>query len=176
MKLGIVVLTNQESGAAFTALSQHILDWYMGAPPVDYIAIYRKLELAGTSDADAGERAAMAARDSTSSPSLPLSRYAGTYNDRWYGDISIANENGKLVMRFSHSPSLTGELQHFQHDTFIARWADRELRADAYVTFALTPDGKVDQVKMAPVSAATDFSFDFQDLLLRPVSPPRMQP
>ena len=79
-------------------------------------------------------------------------------------------ENGKLVMRFSHSPSLTGDLEHFQYDTFIARWRDRELRADAYVTFALKPDGSIDQVKLAAVSPATDFSFDFQDLLLVPVS------
>jgi hypothetical protein len=28
----------------------------------------------------------------------------------------------------------------------------------------------VDEVKMAPVSPATDFSFDFQDLLLKPVA------
>jgi CubicO group peptidase (beta-lactamase class C family) len=41
--------------------------------------------------------------------------------------------------------------------------------ADAYVTFALNPDGSIDQVKMRAVSPATDFSFDVQDLLLRPV-------
>ena len=31
------------------------------------------------------------------------------------------------------------------------------------------PDGAIDQAKMAAVSPATDFSFDFQDLLLKPV-------
>ncbi|MBZ5557177.1 MAG: beta-lactamase family protein [Acidobacteriia bacterium] len=41
--------------------------------------------------------------------------------------------------------------------------------ADAYVTFALNPDGTIDQVKMRAVSPSTDFSFDFQDLLLKPV-------
>jgi hypothetical protein len=56
-----------------------------------------------------------------------------------------------------------------QYDTFVVRWRDRELRADAFVTFALTPDGAIDQAKMAAVSSATDFSFDFQDLLLKPV-------
>ena len=81
----------------------------------------------------------------------------------------IAEEGGKLVIRFSHTPALTGELEHWQHDTFIARWRDRELRADAYVTFALNPDGSIDQAKMRAVSPSTDFSFDFQDLLLRPV-------
>ena len=36
------------------------------------------------------------------------------------------------------------------------------------MTFALDPSGKVDQVKMRAVSPATDFSFDFHDLRLRP--------
>jgi hypothetical protein len=36
------------------------------------------------------------------------------------------------------------------------------------VTFALNPDGSIDQVKMKAVSPDTDFSYDFQDLLLRP--------
>jgi hypothetical protein len=36
------------------------------------------------------------------------------------------------------------------------------------VTFALNPDGSIDQAKMRAVSPATDFSFDFHDLLLKP--------
>ena len=75
-------------------------------------------------------------------------------------------------MRFSHTPALVGDLEHWQYDTFVARWRDRELRADAFVSFALDPGGKVDQVKMRAVSPATDFSFDFHDLLLRPVPSP----
>jgi len=126
----------------------------------------------GDSATAAEERSAVAKRDTASRPSLPLEKYAGTYRDAWYGDVIIALETGKLVMRFSHTPSLTGDLEHFQYDTFIARWRDRELRADAYVSFALKPDGSIDQVKMSAVSPATDFSFDFQDLLLLPQSPP----
>ena len=102
-------------------------------------------------------------------PSLPLERYAGTYRDIWYGDVAITQENGALVIRMTKTPSMVGDLVHWQYDTFVARWRDRELRADAYVTFALTPAGSIDQVKMAPTSPAVDFSFDFQDLLLRPV-------
>jgi hypothetical protein len=99
---------------------------------------------------------------------LPLASYAGTYNDPWYGDVTISLESGNLVIRFDHTPSLVGDLEHWQYDTFVARWRDRELRADAFVTFALNPDGSIDQAKMKAVSPATDFSFDFQDLLLKP--------
>ena len=86
----------------------------------------------------------------------------------WYGDIVLAMEGGKLAIRFVKTSALVGDLEHWQHDTFVARWRDRELRADAFVTFALNPDGTVDQVKMRPISPAVDFSFDFQDLLLKP--------
>ena len=40
---------------------------------------------------------------------------------------------------------------------------------DAYVTFGLGRDGNVEEVTLAPVSPAIDFSFDFQDLRLAPV-------
>ncbi|MGA3042528.1 MAG: DUF3471 domain-containing protein [Bryobacteraceae bacterium] len=101
-------------------------------------------------------------------PSLPLEKYAGNYTDAWYGDIAIALEQGKLIMRFSHTPALTGDLEHWQYDTFKARWRDRSLAADAFVTFALNADGSIRQVNMVPVSPLTDFSHDFQDLLLTP--------
>src|SRR5574341_81003 len=168
LRLGIAVFTNQEAGEAFEAITDRLLDHYLGAPLTDWIGPFATLKARGDSAVAAQERAAAARRDTASRPSLSLEKYAGTYRDAWYGDIAIALENGKLVMRFSHTPSLTGDLEHYQYDTFIARWRDRELRADAYVTFALQPDGSIDQVKMAAVSPATDFSFDFQDLLLKP--------
>ena len=167
-RLGIAVFTNQESGEAFQAITYRLLDHFLGGGTTDWIQVYRTLKARGDSAVAAQERASVAGRDTASRPSLPLDKYAGTYRDAWYGDVTIAIESGKLVMRFSHTPSLTGDLEHFQYDTFIARWRDRELRADAYVTFALKPDGSIDQVKMAAVSPATDFSFDFQDLLLVP--------
>jgi hypothetical protein len=98
-----------------------------------------------------------------------LEKYAGTYHDAWYGAIGITQQKDHLVMRFSHSPDLTGDLVHWQYDTFLVRWRDRTLRADAYVTFSLNPDGSVEEAKMKAASPATDFSYDFQDLLLKPV-------
>jgi Domain of unknown function (DUF3471) len=169
LRLGVVVLTNQESGFAFEAITYRVLDHYLGVKAPDYVGIYRGL--LAQNRAKLAELAAQAAgqRDSTAGPSLPLERYAGTYRDIWYGDVAITRENGGLVIRMTKTPSMVGDLVHWQYDTFVARWRDRELRADAYVTFALTPDGGIDQVKLAPTSPAVDFSFDFQDLLLRPV-------
>ena len=74
-----------------------------------------------------------------------------------------------MSIRFTHTPALVGDLVHWQNDTFLARWRDRELRADAYATFSLNPDGTVERLKMVPASEEVDFSFDFQDLVLKPV-------
>jgi CubicO group peptidase (beta-lactamase class C family) len=171
LNVGVAVLTNQESGAAFDSIAFRILDHYLGAPAFDWIDGYRTVVARAEAATAEEERRAATSRDTASKPSLAPARYAGTYRDAWYGDITIEAQDGRLVMRFSHTPLLVGDLEHWQHDTFVARWRDRELRADAYVTFALNPDGSIDQAKMRAVSPATDFSFDFQDLLLKPVRP-----
>jgi beta-lactamase family protein/uncharacterized protein DUF3471 len=61
----------------------------------------------------------------------------GVYTDAWYGDVAIVLEGARLATRFTKTPALIGDLEHYEYDTFIARWRDRELRVDAYVTFAL---------------------------------------
>jgi CubicO group peptidase (beta-lactamase class C family) len=174
-KLGVVVLTNQESTDAFNAITLKALDYYLGAPDIDYLARFSALRDSARVQLTRAAKQVSAARDSTSGPSLPLAGFAGRYEDAWYGDVVIAIEAGKLVMRFGHTPQLVGDLVHWQHDTFLVRWRDRELRADAYATFSLNPDGSIDALKMAPASPDVDFSFDFQDLLLRP-APKRTLP
>ncbi|MCC7034562.1 MAG: serine hydrolase [Acidobacteria bacterium] len=168
--LGVSVLTNQESGEAFNAIAYFVADAYLGAPSTDWVAAYTAVRARGLANVAAAELKSADARDTASKPSLPLARYAGTYTDAWYGDIVIEELGGRLSMRFTKTPALVGTMEHWQHDTFAVRWTDRELRADVFVTFALNPDGSIDQAKMQAVSPATDFSFDFQDLLLKPKS------
>jgi CubicO group peptidase (beta-lactamase class C family) len=167
-ELGIAVLTNQESGEAFDAIAYRIADHYLGALPTDWADAYQKVAARQQSSTAAADRNTATTRNTSSRPSLPPSKYTGTYTDAWYGDIIIELQGDKLVMRFSHTPSLVGDMEHWQYDTFAVRWRDRELRADAFITFALNPDGSIDQARMKAISPSTDFSFDFQDLLLRP--------
>lgn len=166
--LGISVLTNQESGAAFDSIAYRIADHYLGASSIDWLDAFKKLDARQKENFAKAEQKAASARNAESRPSLPLAKYAGTYTDDWYGDVAIEEKEGRLLIRFSRTPSLVGDLEHWQYDTFVAKWHDRELRADAFVTFALNPDGTIDQVKMVAASPAVDFSFDFHDLLLEP--------
>jgi CubicO group peptidase (beta-lactamase class C family) len=172
-RLGLVILTNSESDL-MAALTYRLLDDLLGAPRPrgDWVAAFAQAAQIARASADSTLQAARAGRDSASQPSLPLARYTGSYRDALYGDAGVALENGRLVLRFGRSPAFVGDLEHWQYDTFIARWRTKHLE-DAYVTFALNPDGSIDRFQMAAVSPLADFSFDYQDLLFRPVTTSR---
>jgi len=171
--LGVVVLTNAESGAAFNAVTYRVLDAYLNPDhATDWVAVYAKAVAKAAAHADDSYARHEAARDKAGKPSLPLAKYAGTYRDPWYGDVIVSQEHGKLRLRFGKTAQLAGTLTPWQHDTFVVRWDDRTLNADAFVSYALDADGAVREVRMEPISPLTDFSFDFQDLRLAPVTDP----
>jgi CubicO group peptidase (beta-lactamase class C family) len=171
-KLGVAILTNAESGGALSALQYRLLDQYMtGSAPTDWIQAIADLENEAHAKEKARLKGASATRASSSKPSLALAAYEGQYTDPWYGAMHIRRDGKKLIMSFARTPDLTGEMEHFQHDTFIVRWKERNFNADAYVTFALDHDGSIEHVKMKAVSTETDFSYDFHDLLFTPVKP-----
>ncbi len=169
-RLGIVVFTNGMT-LAYQALGWTVLDWALGAPKTDWGGLLLARDQGGQEADRTFEDSAQAARQQQVGPSLPLERLAGRYHDEWYGDVTLALEGGHLVLRWSHSPPYTADLEHWQYDTFRARMRERTI-ADAFVTFSLRPDGTVDRMLLAPVLPSTDFSFDYQDLLFRPVRTP----
>ena len=167
--LGVVILTNGEESGVLNAIGWHVLDFYLKGKDTDWVEPFRTLRDAQIADAARVEATAEAGRAKASAPSLDIASYAGRFRDAWFGEIALAVENGKLTFTAPDSPSLTGTLDHWQHDTFRAKWRDPTI-PDAFVTFALTPEGTVDSFKMQAVSPLADFSFDYQDLLFRPVT------
>lgn len=166
--LGVVILTNAEETNAYEAVLWHILDGYFGGPTQDYITVLKAKE--DKEHLAAGEtlQKAQHARAADSKPSLPLERYAGDYTDPWYGKVTIRPEQGALVLYFLRTKDGTAQLEHWQYDTFKAHWRGGPTE-DAFVTFALTPQGTVDHFTMAAVSPLADFSLDYQDLYFTPV-------
>jgi CubicO group peptidase (beta-lactamase class C family) len=169
-KLGIAILTNAESGGSLNALQWQLLGRLVDKDDsTDWIGAVASVE----EEMHAKEKARLAktgaARAAKSQPSLPRSAYDGDYQDPWYGIASIKHVGGRQLLTLSRTPDLSGELEHYQHDTFIVRWKERNFNADAYVTFALNPDGSIERMKMQPISTETDFSYDFQDLNFTPV-------
>jgi len=168
--LGIVILTNAEEGGAFESIVYRVLDSYFGLPPTEWTAAFKAAEDEQAKTAKLAMTESEKSRAADSKPSLPPDRYAGVYNDAWYGPITIKQESSGLVFSLDHTPKAVADLQHWQYDTFKAHWRDRTIE-DAFVTFTLKPDGSIDHFTMAAVSPLADFSFDYQDLWFIPGQP-----
>ena len=167
--VAVIVLTNQWSRAS-RAVTSEILNAYVSETPEDWVAIYSASAAERADEARKVVEEAFANRDADSTPSLPIESYVGTYRDPWYGEVFVERGEEGLVIRFSRSDLLTGPLEHFQYDTFVARWLDRSLHGDAYATFILGAAGEVEAIRMKMLSPDTDFSFDFHHLDLQQVA------
>ena len=171
LQLGIIVLTNQQEGGAFTSITNQIKDAYFGIKGTDRVAEYSGRRNQALADAkkltdsiwheinEAGKKVG----------NKDYSLYLGTYKDSWFGDVIISIKNGKLWFDSKRSPKLTGEMFAYKGNSFVVKWRDRSMDADAFVSFGLDENGKASSIKMKPISPLTDFSYDFQDLDLHRV-------
>jgi CubicO group peptidase (beta-lactamase class C family) len=167
-----IMLNSEDVGALF-AMREHLLDSVLGLPSPDWIATYKQVFDGVNARAIAALKTRAAVTHPERGPSQPLSSYAGVYRDPWYGTATITQDKkGALSMTFDRTPGLHGALEHVQYDTFRTHWAMPNVE-DAYVTFALKPDGSIDRMSMKAVSPTADFSWDYQDLRFSPVSRPK---
>lgn len=166
LNLGIVVLTNQQSGAAFTAITNTIKDSYLDIPYTNYVAMYSKREKDNIAESDktTTEVWATIANNLKEKKKTDLKKYAGFFVDNWFGKIELSEKKGKLFFKSIRSPQLAGEVFYYKDHTFAVKWNNRSFNADAFLYFEMDESGKPDALKMKPISDLTDFSYDFQDL------------
>ena len=76
--------------------------------------------------------------------------YAGTYTSQMYGDVTVAEENGKLVMRLGPAPNFVADLEHWHYDTFQIHWRPSVHYnfPRGFVTFTIDKNAKTDQLKI----------------------------
>jgi len=166
LNLGIVVLTNQQSGAAFTAITNTIKDSYLDIPYTNYVEIYSKREKDNIAEADktTAEVWAAVAKNQKDKLKIDYKKYTGLYVDNWFGKVELSEKKGKLFFKSIRSPQLAGEVFFYKDNTFAVKWNNRSFNADAFLFFEMDGTGKSDALKMKPISDLTDFSYDFQDL------------
>ena len=142
---GIVVLANQEE-ALIGATCYHLLDALFGEADTDWFAAYLAWRRRFLQEQQAARDKVIESRRTGTSSSLPLEAYAGTYHDVLYGEATVSREPDHLVLRFSHTPSFTGDLEHWHYDTFRIQWRD-PLIPPGLVTFPLTSRAQIDEMK-----------------------------
>jgi CubicO group peptidase (beta-lactamase class C family) len=151
-KVGLVILTNLNGTTLPQALMYKIFDFYLSAPQRDWSSELLKVEKRLEATAKAAEKKAEAERAKDTSPSLPLEKYAGTFQSDMYGETKVSLENQKLVVRFG--PNFTGDLQHWHYDTFRVTWRD-PMQGKGFVSFRLNTQGKADVVNIENISEFT---------------------
>ncbi|MEC5156912.1 serine hydrolase [Chryseobacterium sp. MP_3.2] len=170
MKLGIIVLTNQQSGAAFSAITNTVKDSYLGMPQKDWLKTYGDRMAKVNADYAKDKKEIFATSEEfkkEKSSQIKSEQIVGTYIDPWFGEVMISKEGKNFRIFCKNSPRLQGELLPYTTNVMIAKWDDRSYDADAFVNFNLDENGKAQSIKMKPISDITDFSFDFEDLDLQ---------
>lgn len=164
LNLGIIVLTNQQAGAAFMAVSNTIKDFYLGLPEKDWVKEYGTLVAQREDDADLVTEEVWTTVEKNKKLRLAyIDSLTGTYKDNWFGEVKITMNKGKLRFESVRSSQLVGDMFYYKGDTFAVKWDNAYMHADAFV-FVDVKNGIVNGFKMTPISPLTDFSYDFQDL------------
>ena len=162
LNLGIIVLTNQQSGAAFNAITNTIKDSYLNIKSDDYVTLYssQRKEKETSADKISEEVWVTVEKNKKGKIKIDNKKYVGTYKDNWLGEIVLSEKKGKLYFQSDRSPQLAGELFFYKDNTFALKWNNRSFLADAFLLFSADNLN----IKMKPISPLTDFSYDFQDL------------
>ena len=170
LNLGIIVLTNQQEGGAFVSITNQIKDSYFGIKGTDRVAEYsanRQKQLASAKQLTDSIWNEIKVVQQSAKEKVDFNLYAGIYKDPWFGDVVISMKNGKPWFDSKRSYKLTGEMFYYKGNSFVVKWNDRSMDADAFASFILDESGKAVGLTMKAISPLTDFSYDFQDLDFR---------
>jgi CubicO group peptidase (beta-lactamase class C family) len=138
-RVGVYVLANRDHAELRHALMYRVFDMYRGSggPSArDWSAELRTLYGRAEESARAAQRQQEAQRVANTRPTLPLDRYVGTYREPTFGDVAVTMRDGALHLAYGRG--YAGRLEHWQYDTFRARWSDERSDPSPAV---FSPDG-----------------------------------
>ncbi|MEN8194735.1 MAG: serine hydrolase, partial [Bacteroidota bacterium] len=172
LELGVIVLSNTENGGlnVFKAVSQTIIDSYLGLDYFNWIDFYYKETLTSENKTDKVTSKVWETVEKNNAKHLNLANYIGIYEDNWFGKIEVFLKEKQLWFKSYRSPKLNGPMCFYKEHTFAIKWEYQDMNADAFAMFTLDEIGKAQSIKMKGISPEIDFSFDFHDLNLNRVA------
>jgi CubicO group peptidase (beta-lactamase class C family) len=143
-KLGLVVLANLNGTQLPEALTNSLLDEYLGLEKTrDWNAHMLATVKKGEEKEALAKRERAAARKKDTRPSLELGSYVARYEEPAYGEARVTLKDGKLLMEWAR---FSGVLEHWHYDTFQVRGT--AALNEAMVTFRIGADGKVEGMRL----------------------------
>src|SRR5256886_2888079 len=144
-QLGIVVLTNAYPLGIAEALGTTFLDIALyGKPTQDWFALFKQVY---SNPAAIGTVLGFDYSKPLASSASPLknSAYVGRYTNDFFGDISIVEKDGGLVI-VQGPKNKTFPMKHYDRDTFTYETQGENAVGMSGITFTVGPDGKAAQV------------------------------
>jgi len=166
LNFGITVLSNAEGGGAVRAIIDQVVDSYIGVAGTDRIAQWSNRAKNNNSLGDSTDDVIwkIVMQNKIKNLSVNPSLYTGMYHDNWFGNVEIKEIIDKLRFQSERSPQLRGNMYLYQNDTFLVRWDNVQIKADAFIKFTKDAKGMATGFTMMSASPKTSFAFDFQDL------------
>lgn len=156
-KIGLVVLTNSVNYFP-SALMYYVLDDYFGEQTNNWNGFYHSFYEYMQKENVENEKQAELKRNKDSKPSLPLSKYTGTYGGEMYDGATVTLSNNKLVVSFIPSSVLVGDLTHFEYDIFKIKLRNTPGLPSGKVNFIMNENGEIDEMRINIPNPDFDFT------------------
>lgn len=145
-KVGVIILTNSDQHGLYRALAYYLFDAALGVEGWDWSRRYLAVHKENLKKEAIRKRERQAERAADTQPSLPLSAYAGVFEDPVYGKARLvlskdATNKKVMTLKLSAHPAITGTLTHWHHDTFQVRW-DHRLWQTSFLQFQMDRQGR----------------------------------
>src|SRR5438445_4473878 len=157
-QLGIVVLTNAYPLGIAEALGTTFLDIALyGKPSHDRFALFKQVysNLAAIGTVIGFDYSKPPA---SSASALKNSAYVGKYANDYFGDISIIDKDGGLVI-VQGPNNKTFPMKHYDRDTFTYETEGENAVGRSGITFTVGPDGKAAQVVVENLNVRGEGTF-----------------
>jgi CubicO group peptidase (beta-lactamase class C family) len=158
-RIGVVVLTNMsgEANPVPDLVSMRVFDDLLGLEPIDWNARTRERTEQARERQEERRQRAEAERVEGTSPSHPLTAYAGTYVHPAYGTIEVRVDGSDLRATLDQFEI---KLVHFHYDVFEIDGEDRIVPLEGRVTFTTGKDGTVSRIHVPLEPAIDDIVFE----------------
>lgn len=146
-RIGVVVLTNMSGNNPVpNIVTRNVFDRLLRLTPIDWVARVKQQEQEGEARRAKQRLERAAERKPGTTPSHPLSAYAGLYDHPAYGRLTVDTADAGLVVTYEE---FRMSLRHFHYDVFEIEDPAGDLRAapvEGRVTFLMDKKGDIDRM------------------------------
>ncbi|WP_316804359.1 serine hydrolase [Pedobacter nototheniae] len=149
-KLGIVILTNQNTSKVPEVLYSSIADRMLGLKNTDWNGRLNKSKALVKERKKVADKKEESDHVLNTKPSHPLKNYDGAFENLAYGTIDVAFKNDSLFATMGKERLL---LRHYHYDVFNISGIDKDGKIDTAVSnlrfnFISGPDGKIESISI----------------------------